>query len=253
MAYKLEGHGKKKPAWRTNANAAPNRRIGIEFEIENELGYQEILDAIPETLNLEEEPVTERDGSLLEGKGVEIVFPPFKHSQIKDAASFFGRTLKALEECGAESNVRCGMHMNVSTMGWTDDTKRNFLYFLNRVDALLLQRIGGRALNGFCSQRRDVTWVDMLYVTEHVVCAGLRPNRIEVRFPQATMDQTKVGELVDFLDLLQDWSALGTTRDLLSTNPVSGAMVAEFFHFLTTNKRKPRKSARVLEILRDGR
>lgn len=250
MAYKLEGHGKKRPKWRTNANEAPNRRIGIEFEIENRLGFQAILDAIPETLNLEEEPVTERDGSLMEGQGVEIVFPPFKHSQLKTGDSFFGRTLKALEDCGAESNVRCGMHMNVSTTGWDNDAKRNFLYFLNRCDSVLLQRIGGRPLNNYCQQAR-LNWYDMLECTAHVVCAGLRPNRIEVRFPQATMDQTKVGELVDFLDLLQDWSM---QKDLdLTLSPRSDVLQGLFFNFLTNNKRKPRKSARVLEILRDGR
>lgn len=253
MAYKLEGHGKKKPAWRTNTSEAPNRRIGIEFEIENELGYQAILDAIPETLDLNEEPVTERDGSLLEGKGVEIVFPPFKHSQLKTGESFFGRTLKALEECGAESNVRCGMHMNVSTTGWNDNTKRNFLYFLNRCQPILLQRIGGRALNHFCTQANYLAWADMLGCTAHVVCAGLRPNRIEVRFPQATMDQTKVGELVDFLDLLQDWSSLEGTTESLRFDCSVTQLRDLFFNFLTTNKRKPRKSARVLEILRDGR
>lgn len=249
MAYKLEGHGKKKPAWRTNSNAAPNRRVGIEFEIENRLGFQAILDAIPDTLDPEEEPVTERDGSLLEGQGVEIVFPPFKHSQLKQAESFFGRTLKALEDAGAESNTRCGMHMNVSTTGWNDDTKRSFLFFLNEVEVGVLVAIGGRALNGYCGQGRGYGWQDALALNSHCICAGLRPNRIEVRFPQATMDQAKVSMIVDFLDLLQDWAALPATTAFFAARFDRAAMLNNFITFITNYKRKAKKAAGVLGVI----
>jgi hypothetical protein len=254
MGYSLNKHGSVRPVWRTNENEAPPRRIGVEFEIENQLGYQHILNAIPDTDDPAELPVTERDGSLIEGQGVEIVFPPFKHSQLKSAESFFGRTLKAIEDAGAESNVRCGMHMNVSTAGWSDATKCAFLFFLNTVNVKYLKAIGGRALNGYCSQQK-VRFDDNIYLTDHMICAGLRPNRIEVRFPQATMDMEKMALNVDFLDLLQDWAA-----DEAEQNWCRGVdyyycdvtIKDRFLTFLRTHKRKAKKAARITEVFNNA-
>lgn len=253
MGYELHKHGSVRPTWRTNNNEAPPRRIGVEFEIENPLGYKAILDSIPDTDDPAEQPVTERDGSLLDGMGVEIVFPPFKHSQLWSPASFFGRTLTALEEAGAESNVRCGMHMNVSTAGWSDDTKRSFLFFLNHISPIYLRAIGGRALNGYCNQQK-VSWQDSIYLTDHCICAGLRPNRIEVRFPQATMDHGKMRVIVDFLDLLQDWATVPDVhRACAEMKNRPDELLASFTTFLRNHKRKPRKAARILEVFNNAR
>lgn len=249
-SHKLNGHGKVRPTWRTDTNEAPPRRIGVEFEIENQMGYRAILDAIPDTDDPAEEPVTERDGSLRDGMGVEIVFPPFKHSQLKSRESYFGRTLKAIEDSGAESNVSCGMHMNVSTAGWDEATKCSFLFFLNVVSPKYLRALGGRALNGYCAQQK-VRWADNIYLTDHTICAGLRPNRVEVRFPQATMDLDKVSLLVDFLDLLQDWAANKDEQKACSVmdHYNCGDWAANtFLEFISKHKRKPKKAKRVTEV-----
>lgn len=254
MSYSLNKHGSVRPVWRTNENEAPPRRIGVEFEIENELGYQRILDAIPDTDDPAEQPVTERDGSLLEGKGVEIVFPPFKHSQLKSAGSFFGRTLAAIEEAGAESNVRCGMHMNVSTAGWDDDQKRTFLFFLNTVTVKYLKIIGGRGLTGYSPQQK-VRWEDCIYLTDHMICAGLRPNRIEVRFPQATMDMEKVTTIVDFLDLLQDWSTRPESQEFCRKADhyyCGEEIMGNFLDFINHFKRKAKKAKRLTEVINNA-
>lgn len=251
MAYNRERHGSVQPAWRKESNKPEGRMMGIEFEIEHPDGFDRILEALPEPRDPKNTPVTERDGSLNDHCGVEIVFPPYKYAAFKSGTSFFARAMKALEEAGVESTVNCGMHMNINTTGWTADQRTAFVFFLHRFPRACIERIGGRTLNGYCNQYPELTFTAAATHTQHVTLAGLRPNRIEVRFPKATTDLNRVKNLTNFFELLEDYVKQDDIRQRI--NQLEGVPLRnDFYAWLDNNTARPLTSARIKEVLTNG-
>lgn len=258
MSYVREGHGRKKPAWRTNTHKPTGKRIGIELEIENKQGYQAILDALPETDNDDLRPVTESDGSLNPAWGVEIVFPPYSHGSLRLEGSFFGRSIKALADSGCEVSANCGMHMNINTDDWTDREKSVFMCWIHWMKPTALAKIGGRTLNNWCTQSPGMRLGDALQHQQHVTCAGIRPNRIEVRFPLATLEHQKIKNLTNFFSHLEDFCKLDTTYEWMLAQQNTGqvlrreAMLTKFCEYLDTKVRVSKSAPIIKDVLING-
>ena len=254
MAFtKREAHGRVKPAWRQASNKPEGRMIGIEFEVEHRGGFQRILDALPEPKEEKNRPVTESDGSL-DHSGVEIVFPPYKNMALKQTdpkRSYFAKAMKALEDAGVHVSTNCGMHMNINTTGWEDSTRRSFMVFMHYMPPTWMTRIGGRGPNGYCTQYRAyVTWNNALQHTEHVTAAGVRPNRIEVRWPKPTTDMVRIKNLTNFFELVEDYCKARV--DFVRTTPAEYDLSRDFIEWLDANKERPRTSATIKDILLNG-
>lgn len=258
MAFKREGHGKVKPAWRLGTHRPEGRMIGVEFEIEHRNGYQYLCDKLPEPKEEKNRPITERDGSLNDAFGVEIVFPPYKNAAFKSEKSYFARCLKTMEEIGVNAHVNCGMHMNVNTVGWEAVHRTRYVAFLHWLPATNIRHIGGRTPTHYCGQQPSGTLYDFQNHTTHVTCAGLRPNRIEVRFPLATTNLERVKNLTNFLELLEDWvKSPRAARDFEELDGTAWttrrtAALNKFVAFLDANQERPRTSATIKGILLNG-
>lgn len=234
MAFRRGGWHSDVPEWREPNHRPEGRLIGIEFEVEHEEGYVSILEALPEPRDPANRPVTETDGSLDDDNGVEIIFPPYKTSALKSKTSYFAKAMKALEDAGVYMHIDCGMHMNVNTTGWTSDQRTAYVYFFHHFNTCMLERIGGREQNGFWTQHMWMDWDDMSSMTDHEVVAGLRSNRIEVRFPQATTDMEKIKNLTVFLELAEDFIDEPGTIEFLrdEDDPEDSAVTERFMNWL---------------------
>lgn len=258
MSYKRAAHGREKPSWRNNVHAPSGKKIGIELEIENVGGYNIILDALPETDNDELRPVTETDGSLNAALGVEIVFPPYSHGSLRLEGSFFGRSIKALADAGCAATPNCGMHMNINTEDWTAADKAVFMCWIHWMKPTALSNIGGRSLNHWCQQSEYITLADAHMHQQHVTCAGIRPNRIEVRFPKATLEHQKIKNLTNFFSHLEDFCKLPTTYAWMLEKQALGqptrrqAMLDGFCAYLDTRVGRSRSAAVIKEVLING-
>lgn len=220
--YTREGHGRVQPNWRKSTNKPTGRMIGIEYEIEHPQGYDKILRDLPEPADPEMRPVVERDGSLSDAHGCEIVFPPFTYEALTKKGSYFHNAVAALRESGAEGNDRTGMHMNVNTTGWSADKKRAFLCVLHWMPAAVLGRIGGRGNTRWWPQREFAFHEALEHTQDHVCCAGIRPNRIEVRFPQTTTNFNKIRAIVWFLRHVENFCDIAANVNELRERPAHG-------------------------------
>lgn len=201
-------HGARRP-WRTARHAPQGQLAGIELEISHPNGYRRVLEALPDASS-RLRPVTEDDGSLNGLTGVEIVFPPYKYSTIKNGNSFMAKAFKSLGDSGCLVTSDCGMHININTTGWDQRERYLFVGMLNVIPKAIIEKLGGRLLNGYCRQhsaeyRAPPTLQDyysMSNGSHHSVC-GVRANRLEMRFPAATTDIRKVRMLIDFAFYLE--------------------------------------------------
>ena len=206
-----EYHGLR-PKWRSAR--AQGKKIGVELELVHPRGYAQLLQLLPDPRRGQAKPVTERDGSLPVGTGLEIVFPPYGYESLRRKDGFFAKAVTALADGGARVSPSCGMHMNVNIDGWSREKAHAFCAVLNWFHPDKLRNIGGRLPNGYCPQRRLAHLADytstVTYRVQSVATIRGAYNRVECRFPAASLDHGRVKLLVDFLAFVEDFA--GDTR-----------------------------------------
>lgn len=253
MAYTRTYYHSVNPVWRTKKHAPSGYHIGIELEISHRQGYQRILESLPEPPKGHVRPITECDSSLTVRTDVEIVFPPYKHSAIKNGRSFLNKAFIALREAGCISTCETGMHININTVGWSNRTVSLFVATIHALPPHVLVSVGGRALNGYCRQITtagpfdytnygiclDVNTVVTRSKESHNVAVSVRRNRLELRFPAATTDITRVRTIVDFAVYVEKF-ANSLPRRVVRTVSLQEQLgdVGQAFHkFLEQEKR----------------
>lgn len=217
MPYQLYSYHSNRPSWRRDTYTPRGKLYGIELEIENPNGRRAILACLPEVRRCNEfyRPVTETDGSL-NHTGVEIVFPPLAAKTLTNKASLFSRSLENLKENGAVASSRTGMHVNVNIADWSRDKAIAFAAVINWVPSKYLTRVGGRrALNHYSQQCRN-GWMELAR-GHYRGSATLRSNRVEVRFPKATLNMTRVKNVLSFLEFVEEYVEHDSVQQALRT------------------------------------
>jgi hypothetical protein len=200
--YQLnDRHGR--AGWVRQNNNLQGKYIGIELEVSHHKGYQQLLRLLPETEDAEMRPSCEPDGSLNHRTSLEIVFPPYTYADIRSKESFFGKAINALYvgDAAPDGN-RCGMHLNINTFGWKPSKKQKFCALINWMPVDHVFHIGGRAPGAYCQR-----WLHYTLPGYDTGGGGLnrgmtavRTGRIEVRFPNATVEHNRIANLSQFLE-----------------------------------------------------
>lgn len=202
--------------WR-RAHDLYGKFIGVELELEADGPYRNIIDAMPEHCDARDgqAPDLESDGSLDEYSGIEIIFPPVPPSALRDCNSYFYRAVDAIHKAAVVGNINnnCGMHMNINRNGWNQVKAAIFSAMINTMPHKQLVRLGGRGLNRWCQQYRDIHFNCLLQYAfkapddHHYACeAKFGDTRFECRFPAATTDLNKIAQLSYFFEFLEDFA-----------------------------------------------
>lgn len=205
--YDREEYHESYASWR-NTRGIVGPLIGIELEVEDKDSYENVLAAIPDTDKDEDRPLVEDDGSLGSYTGVEIIFPPANPRTLMRSGSFFRNTLAALSELSLQDSNHTGMHINVNIHGWEIRAVRLFIALFHYLPKDTLENIGGRTLNGYCSQWRIRDFSDYQYSDEHSYAAEWKygADRVELRFPKSTTDYRRVQTLLTFIGVASKWA-----------------------------------------------
>lgn len=200
--YQRTSYHSQQPNWR-NGFRERGKYIGIEYEVESLSGnYQTLLNLIPD-LPAELRPCCERDGSLDEYSGVEIIFPPIAYRSLKAKTGAFRQFLEAMDG-NTHHHSSTGMHMNVNTADWGHAQRRLFAAVVHNMSSAQISRIGGRSPNSYCYQQPNRPLEDYSQSIGHGA-VELKNGRLEMRFPKSTTDATRVELLVDFVDGLGEF------------------------------------------------
>ena len=206
------------PEWRSNYRSN-SPTIGIELEVEHPLSYQRLLELLPEYKGVKiKQPITERDGSLLAGKGVEIVFPPYSRRTLRNKSSYFNRVVAALStEIGVQRSL-VGMHWNINTAGWSADKKNMFIRLVCCLPTLVVVALFGRRYNRYAQGVYSNTEDAHNSVAHPAV--ELYSNRLELRIPHSTLDRKKHARILKAIEFFEKISELvdhETFSDLYAT------------------------------------
>lgn len=187
------------PEWRTTRNKPRGQYVGVELEISNVNGYNRTLEALPEPSNKKLRPLTEADGSINYQRDVEIIFPPYKYSAIKNGNSYITKAMAALRDANSRGTEATGMHVNLNTTGWGKRARKLFVAVCHELPQATIEGIGGRDLTRHCRQHAgSIDWVVYLSKNSHNTVVSLRDNRVELRFPATTTDINRLRLIVDF-------------------------------------------------------
>jgi hypothetical protein len=201
--------------WR-RANDLQGKYIGVELELEaaNSKSYQFILQAMPEhdEHNDGPSPEVEQDGSIDDYSGIEIIFPPVRPHNLRSKAGYFRRAVEALDASGVVAcSEACGMHMNVNTNGWVVGKMAIFSAMINcAMPQKVLEKMGGRKLNDYCSQYRE-EWRRVHQYSHtpgdsHDWACEQKGSRMECRFPAATTNMDDIIRISYFLEYLEEFA-----------------------------------------------
>lgn len=264
--YRRRDYHSQYPAWR-DTSSLKGKYIGIELEVNNESGYDATLAALPNVRRNQRRPLVEEDGSLNDYEGVEIIFPPYKYSQLKNHRSFFHTALAAMHKAGTQGMDGYGMHMNVNTGGWSEDKQCAFAVVIGSLPESFIRNIGGRR-----RERAGVAqWSE--HVNTSTLYARIEPKigRIECRFPESTLDSERVMTLVDFIAMVEKYAGQKKPQALLkkivedTIKPKPGRygweyssktrydLVTEaFVYWLDAQSKKNPVAKKLLEVLERG-
>lgn len=243
-------------------DALSGRHAGIELEINHNRGYNRLLELLPDTPPGQDTVDVEMDGSLPLTTGAEIIFPPIKYGEVKRDTSYIAKAFKSLGDGGAGApTTRFGMHININTREWSRRQMQLFVAVINSINPLWLQHVGGRALTAYCLQRPEARLLH--YDSDGVM---LRPaahirgrwTRIECRFPKATTDIKRVRMLLEFFELVEQFSksevrynAIDRKLQRVAFLTERKAVVDEAFRSWMLRLRSP-KAVKVREVLLNG-
>lgn len=197
------------PEWR-QGRSVQGKMIGVELEVESTNSYYtDLIAYLPDDFISGEHCVVEHDGSLSSDTGMEIVFPPAEYSRMRNGECNTSRAMDSLAGRIVETfnGCRAGMHMNVNTNGWSQTKKAYVVSVVNNMDINYLQSLGGRALTNYCRQVRLSSIASYRSSpSDHGCAAGVRSNRIELRFPRSTANKERLKALTIFVELLEEFA-----------------------------------------------
>jgi hypothetical protein len=199
--YHAHRRGVPSTSWRLESHSPNGKRVGIELELEHSKGYARLLELLPDTNGVR--PHTERDGSLNERNGLEIIFPPYSYAGIRRKDSYFQKALAEINKDPPITRFNTGMHMNVNTHGWPLNKKKLFASFIHSIPNSVVLKLGGRSPNQWC-KRGYRPWMDAMSYRKGEM-AWIRANRIEVRFPKATTNIQSILNLVTLFELVEEF------------------------------------------------
>lgn len=224
---RINQYHREQPNWRAGEVPKSGQLIGIELEVYNPNGRQESADALDNFDPGEyPSPIAERDGSLSETHGVEIICPPLPIKDILEPdGGYIGRLMKRLIDSGVtpEGKGGYGMHVNINLEGWSAKEKVLVQYLLNYFD--LFGAHLGRRTTGFGSydpyymlrtnnnRRLEVrTFRGDRHVAAYIrrSHSGVRAGEpdgmvMEVRFPLGALDMEYLRNIIDYVFAIRDW------------------------------------------------
>jgi hypothetical protein len=219
---RIGGWHSNEPTWRDTSYEKTGTLIGIELEVHNAKGRQRAADCL-DTVNFGKYPVpiAERDGSLDEELGVEIILPPLPLKEIEAKDGYVARLMDALKESGCTKNSTkvngYGMHININMDGWSDKEKLLVQYLIN-LFAEFGTKVGRRKEgHGGYHPVLDYTRGELHTYFGDRHCAayirgsgGVRTGTaggkvMEVRFPKTTLEIANLHEALNYVLALRNW------------------------------------------------
>jgi hypothetical protein len=181
------------------------------------------------------------DGSL--NDGFEIISVPMEYDEI---SNYLQRVSNALRGTNLVSYSRetTGFHVHISKKPLSDDVIAFLYLFLNRSqNSKLLQKIGNREFNSYCStQRADIDIIprsDLIdkytYIKtmdRYTVLNISNKNTIEFRFFKGTYKLETMKSYVEFINLLIDYAKNEVLKDNINFT------IESFFLWIQLNNRE---------------
>jgi hypothetical protein len=234
--------------WRNTATARKGVLIGVELEVHNRDGRQLAADALDEVdFGEYPAPVAERDGSLDEELGVEIILPPLPLQEVQLPDGYVVKVMKALKNSGCTDSDRgkldgYGMHVNINLADWEPKEKLLVQHLLNLFDGYGEQvgrRRGGHGgyhpkmfyyLEGNATFRLGTYFGDRhcaAYIRSagRSVPAGVGDgNVMEVRLPKTTLEIEHLHQVIDYVFALRNWvrAAINHTEAICFLDAAAG-------------------------------
>lgn len=203
-------HANAGQGWR-RARGIDGKAIGVEFEVEGRGAFATVIDALPMHDAEVDGPAPhfERDGTLNDVRGVEIIFPPYSPKSIRDGSSYLSRAITKLHaDDVCNITAACGMHMNVNARGWSAHKMAVFCGIIHWMPPTTMERLGGRRPGRWCQQSRNtnLTFYSTQPGNAHSYATENKEGRVELRFPSASTDFTRLARLSLFIDMLEDYA-----------------------------------------------
>lgn len=220
------------PEWRRTDAAKKGNLLGIELEVHHPRGREVSADALDNFVPGDRTPmpIAERDGSLDEHLGVEIICPPLTVEQATTNGGYINRLMDTLRTAGTspEPPNGYGMHVNVNIAEWSFAEKVGVQYLINSFKTLgehLGRRPEGRTTFGgyipvYRMVRLPTGGVSMTtYPGDKHAAAYIRMNAarqagrdaagivMEVRLAKSTLEIQNLRNVVDYTFALRDFVA----------------------------------------------
>lgn len=174
--------------------------------------------------------IPERDGSLHEQLGVEIVAPPLGlRTYRKGQWSVLLDGIRSKAK-GWDAGTGYGIHISIRRSSLTRLQQVKFLRFFpdNR---RFCEKVAGRASNGFSNYDVVVPWARDPYTGRYAAAAIREGDRIEVRAFRATLKKSSFLKNVQFVAALVEFVRAVSLRDITAD---------EFCDFVTHHARRNR-------------
>jgi hypothetical protein len=185
----------------------------------------------------------ERDGSLDENGGIELIGAPYEFSQYVNHATSWKNVIDEAVNLGSKSGKegqrnRYGMHISASRSLFPNDyLAAKFIVFFNMQDEfckMIAQRdiiyqgnykirnnlkkcVGYMDEAGYLyDYRGDRSWKKTIYTSKYEAVQAAK-NRLEVRIFRSTLDYSSFLKNIEFVEAVRRWTAERSTK----TNAIS--------------------------------
>lgn len=206
--------------------------FGIELELESKRGFErdDIVKSFPEMVKGDgPPPVFENDGSLDHVRGVEIIFPPVKPRVLRDPSSYFNKALASLRRKRVVAEVaHAGMHINVNCYELDNEVVAMFCAVIHFMPKRKYRTIAGRYPGGYTNQLStdEVDSLDeLLDYDDHEWCVEVHEDRIECRYPKASLDPEHIERNLTFIEVLMRFAKSPVSRKIKEPEDVWPAFV----------------------------
>jgi hypothetical protein len=194
--------------------------------------------------------VAERDGSLDQDYGIEIIGPPMTYDEITASDSVWRKFLDSIrgKALGWDAGQTYGMHVNLNRIAFSLIEVSKYVTFVNE-NTMLAELVGGRPLNSYCNGMSAIDmgglkaslqgWVDKgsygediggvidyfncnngsvpVAETSKYLAAAIRSKaRIEVRMFRSTIRWDRFKRNIQFADSVRQYILQASNRDYLA-------------------------------------